>query len=140
MAVEDEVKEPVTVAQEKVLIWHDASRMINAWQICKLDANNNPIDETNREVVEADIVKYLGFRPDGGEKQYERIPAQVRVSIPGRSAGNPNHPFLIIDTHVQVNMSATSISAMAELSGDFPYGIVKVEGFIVNEPVVVSVE
>lgn len=133
------VTEPVVVAPDRVLFWHDSARQMNAWHICKIDAETNPLDATDREVEEADIIKYLGFRPDGGEKQFEVIPAQIRITVPGRSAKNPDQPLLVVDTNVQVNMTAKSFSVLAELSGDFPYGLVKVEGFILNEPVAPTV-
>jgi hypothetical protein len=123
-----------TPAPEKVFFWRDSARQIGQWHIAKVDADLNPINETNRAVTPDDIVKYLGFRPDGGQKQFMVHPGQIRVSVPGRSAAFPDQPLIVLDSNIQLNLQADGFTVLATVSGDFAYGLVQVEGFILPEP------
>jgi hypothetical protein len=105
-----------------------------AWHICDWDEEaKQPVNEGSRLAVIADAVDYLGFDRLSGEiVQFLRPHGRVRIT------GD-----VIVDSHLQLNVGAAvsqageptvlSITAVASLDGDFPYGLVKIQGFIVNK-------
>jgi hypothetical protein len=40
----------------------------------------------------------------------------------------------VLDSNIQLNLQADGFTVLATVSGDFAYGLVQVEGFILPEP------
>lgn len=114
--------------------WRSSERMIGDWHICDWDEEaKQPVNEGNRLATIADAVDYLGYNHEGAEiMQFLRPHGRVRIT-----------DDVIVDSHLQLNVAAAmpqageptllSISAMASLDGDFPYGLVTIQGFVVSK-------
>lgn len=114
--------------------WKSAERMIGQWHICDwCNETNQPINEGNRLATIGDAIDYLGYdQLSGTINQFVRPHGRIRIT-----------DRIIVHSHLQLNVAGRiegedgacliAMDAMASLTGDFPYGLVKVQGFVVEK-------
>jgi len=121
----------------KVKFWLSSARMIGNWQICDVDENLVSINETSRPATVDDYVRYLGHvRTEASAKDMlEGIlivkPAEIILM---RGNYENNQGAVIVKTNVQLNITDFGFSALASFTGDIAYGLMAVEGFIIEVP------